>query len=404
MPFSLNLRALVAGVASVAVLLAILSLYAFSPQVETTTQRELSLPLDTVAVNWDDVVIPVHSQGHVRAAHALPLIMEVSGRIIEVAPGFADGGQVHAGEVLLVLDPEPFELDVVSQQNAVQAAHLHLMETRARARVAGSSKRSALGRFEPQLNEARSRLAAAQARLRQVERNVEQSVLVAGLDGRLRSINVVSGQHVSAGTVLGSLYQEDVVEVRLPVRDEWLALLGIVPGDERTLEPVTVNLTGRFAGREGQWQGRVVRREGGLNRNQMMTLIVQVDNQAHKLPLEPGVLVQAELRGAPTPAIAVMPRGAQAGDNEVWVLDDDDRLRRQAVDVLHHDSNYLYLQDGVRTTTRVALAGDLQLLEGMHITPRAVPNHLPDEPVTQAVASASRRKEAAPHDASENEL
>jgi len=39
----------------------------------------------------------------------------------------------------------------------------------------------------------------------------------------------------------------------------------------------------------------VVRREGGLNKNRMMHLIVQVTNSEDGLPLEPGVLVQAEL-------------------------------------------------------------------------------------------------------------
>lgn len=175
---------------------------------------------------------------------------------------------------------------------------------------------------------------------------------------------------MQAGSKLAQLYQEDQVEIRLPVRDEWLGLLGIVPGDDSTLEAVSVILTGRFAGREGHWEGKVVRREGGLNRNQMMYLIVQVANDGQSLPLEPGVLVQAELRGAATPAVAVLPRSAQAGDQSVWVLDDDQRLRRQSVAILHQDSDNLYLHDGVNSETSVVLAGDLQLLEGMRIDPR----------------------------------
>jgi len=109
-----------------------------------------------------------------------------------------------------------------------------------------------------------------------------------------------------------------------------------------------------------------------------MHLIVQVTNSEDGLPLEPGVLVQAELRGAPTRNVAMLPRAAQAGENTVWVLDKDKRLRRQSVAVLHHDDDYLYLHDGVTASSRVVLAGDLQLLEGMRIDPRVPASGLAD--------------------------
>ena len=380
----LNLRALVALLSTLAMGLAVTALYLVPPATPTLETEETLLALDTWQVEWKDVVIPVHSQGLVRARHELPLSLEVSGRVQEVSPLLADGGRVAAGEVLLKLDPEPFALDVTAQRNAVHAARLHLEETRARARVSGSSKRSsALGRFEPQLDEANSRLASARAGLRQAQRNQEQTELVAPISGRLKAVQVMAGQQIQAGSVLARLYQEDMVEVRLPVRDEWLALLGIMPGDEQTLEQVNVTLRGRFAGRDGQWQGKVVRREGGLNKNRMMHLIVQVTNAEDGLPLEPGVLVQAELRGAPTRNVAMLPRAAQAGENTVWVLDKDKRLRRQSVAVLHHDDDYLYLHDGVTAASRVVLAGDLQLLEGMRIDPRVPASGLADRSVTE---------------------
>ena len=133
------------------------------------------------------------------------------------------------------------------------------------------------------------------------------------------------------------------MEVRLPVRDDWLALLGIKPGEEDRLAAVTVNLSGRFAGIEGHWRGRVVRREGGLNRNQMAYLVVVVDNEDQTLPLEPGVFVRAELRGPARDGVAVLPREALADDDAVWVLDDEQRVRRRRVTILHRDAEHLYI-------------------------------------------------------------
>ena len=182
-----------------------------------------------------------------------------------------------------------------------------------------------------------------------------------------------------------SLINGTLMEVRLPVRDEWLALLGIRPGDDGSLEQVGVTLRGRFAGRDGEWQGRVVRREGGLNRNRMMHLIVVVSNPDEGLPLEPGVLVQAELRGAPTRNVAMLPRTARAGEQSVWVLDDEQRLQRQPVALLYQDDDYLYLHDGVTSASRVVLAGDLQLLEGMRIVPRSPPSGLANRSADRAL-------------------
>jgi hypothetical protein len=56
---------------------------------------------------------------------------------------------------------------------------------------------------------------------------------------------------------------------------------------------------------------------------------------------------------------------------------------RQSVAILHHDDDYLYLHDGVTASSRVVLAGDLQLLEGMRIDPRAPAGGLADRSATE---------------------
>ena len=111
----LSLRVLVALLATLAMGLAVIALYLVPPATPTLKTEDIILALDTWQVEWKDVVIPVHSQGLVRARHELPLSLEVSGRVQEVSPLLADGGRVTAGEVLLKLDPEPFALEVTAQ-------------------------------------------------------------------------------------------------------------------------------------------------------------------------------------------------------------------------------------------------------------------------------------------------
>lgn len=345
------------------------ALYAVPPKAPAPASAPPPLALETRSVKPGEVVIPVHSQGQVRAARRIPLSLEVSGRVVETAAAFADGGRVAKGDVLLRLDPEPFDLEVTRRRNEVGAAELHLARTRAQARVARgrNSNATPLARHEPQLEEALTRLAAAKAGLREARRRREEATLEAPFSGVLGEVQVETGQHLPAGQTLARLSGLEQMEVRLPVRDDWLALLGIKPGKEGSLASVTVNLSGRFAGFEGHWNGRVARREGGLNRNQMAYLVVVVNNDGQTLPLEPGVFVRAELSGPAREGLAVLPREALADDDAVWVMDDEQRVRRRTVTILHRDADHLYVSQPFNGP--VVLAGDRPLLEGMRITP-----------------------------------
>ncbi|GAA5125177.1 efflux RND transporter periplasmic adaptor subunit [Alloalcanivorax gelatiniphagus] len=346
------------------------ALYAVPPAAPTPTEAPPPLALEVREATRADTVIPVYSQGRVRASRHIPLSMEVSGRVVEADQALADGGRVSAGQVLLRLDPEPFDLAVTHRLNDVQTAQLHLARTRAQASVARgrNSTSTPLARHEPQLQEAQGRLASARAGLREARRQREQATLRAPFDGALEAVKVETGQHLQAGQTLARLYGLATVEVRLPVRDDWLALLGIDPGDPASLAPVEVRLRGRFAGRDGEWPARVVRREGGVNRNRMAYLIVAVDNEEQSLPLEPGVFVSAELRGPPLSGVAVLPRAARAGDEAVWVVDEDGRVHRRTVSILHSDADHLYVEKAPEQP--LVLADGRHLLEGMRITPR----------------------------------
>jgi len=378
-------RVLAALITVLLVACAVGALYAVPPEAPASTRVPPPLALETRRVKPGEVVIPVYSQGRVRAARRIPLSLEVAGRVVDTAAAFADGGRVAKGDLLLRLDPEPFDLQVTRRQNDVGAAELHLARTRAQARVARGRNSTAtpLSRHEPQLEEAAGRLAAARAGLREARRQREQATLEAPFGGVLADVQVETGQHLPAGQTLAHLSGLDRMEVRLPVRDDWLGLLGIKPGQEDSLDSVTVNLSGRFAGFEGHWRGRVARREGGLNRNQMAYLVVIVNNSDQTLPLEPGVFVRAKLSGPARDGVAVLPREALADDDAVWVLDDEQRVRRRTVTIVHRDAEHLYIAQPF--TRPVVLAGDRPLLDGMRITP------LPD-----AAAGVARAEAEAP--------
>lgn len=69
----------------------------------------------------DAHIIPVSTQGEIKAKRQIDLISEVSGRVVVVKPVFDDGQFFDAGAVLLHIDPQDYEAAV-----AVELSLIHI--------------------------------------------------------------------------------------------------------------------------------------------------------------------------------------------------------------------------------------------------------------------------------------
>src|SRR5690606_20882584 len=67
-------------------------------------------PVEVVVAEPSTVTLSVRAHGTVRPAVETQLTAEVTGRILEVAPGLRLGAAFAAGEVLVRIDPRDFEV------------------------------------------------------------------------------------------------------------------------------------------------------------------------------------------------------------------------------------------------------------------------------------------------------
>ena len=325
-------------------------LYLTAPSAHSRTPEQVVPEVAVLPVRWQSLTLPIRAEGIVQPARQIALIASVSGRVMDTDDAFRNGGLVEAGTRLLQLDPEPFELAL------------------ARARVARRTSgpdASPYALLQPHLAEAEARLAAANAALRNAELQLADTRIAAPFTGRLKDVAVQIGKYFKAGERLATLYTTESMEVRLPVRDRWLALLPAA--GEETAPRVT--LRGDFGGTTRRWQGRIVRREGGLNENRMIYLVAQIDVAADEIPPEPGLLVQADIEGRTLSSVVRLPRSVLAGERQIWRLDSAQRLRRQSVTPLYEDSQWLYLPAELPEGTRIVLHGGLRWLEGSRVRP-----------------------------------
>jgi RND family efflux transporter MFP subunit len=336
----------------------------------------------------------------VRARTESTLIPEVSGRVLQVAPNFREGGFFDAGDVLLEIDPSDYLTAVTVSEANLAEARVRLAEEEAQGSQAQRDWER-LGRGEapsdlvlrvPQLALARANVAAAEARLQQARRDLERTRITAPYRGRVLTKRVDVGQVVSPGNVLAELYAVDYAEIRLPLTSREFAMLDIARdsrGQQAEEADFPVTLTATFGPETAQWQGRIVRVEGAVDaRSRQVFVVAQVDDpygDEHSQPLKVGLFVEARIQGRSLQDVYVLPRTALREARYVLTIDEDNRLLRVPVEPLWTTADQVVFREPaiapgtIASVTQVALA-----IDGMQVTPI-----LPDAPAKGAGTPAS---------------
>ncbi len=356
------------------------------------------------AVELEDVDLSVISEGTVQPRTESELVPEISGRVISISPSFAEGGFFEEGDTLLEIDPFDYQQAVIAARSQLAQSRLRLAQEEAEAEIAqrewdeiGEGDPRALTLREPQLEDARAGVAAAEANLVRAERDLDRAEVRAPYAGRVRRKNVDVGQFVTIGNSVGTIYSVDVAEIRLPLPDAELAYLDLplsYRGGETRLGPrVTVRTT--FAGATHAWDGRIVRTESEIDPvSRMVHVVAEVMDpyssgpDPNRPPLAVGMYVDAEIEGRRFGRLAVIPRAALRGRDQVMLVDEESRLRFRTIDILRLTTASIYVRDGLQTGERVAIStvdsptdgmlvqvtnGDADVLAGTPAAPVAAP-------------------------------
>ena len=388
------LRVLLPVVVIAIAALATIALFRSRPDVPTEV-RPVELPSVRVEmVVVQDLPMTVVSQGTVSPRIESQLVPEIAGRVMWASPSFASGGFFEEGEALLRIDPYNYQQAVIAARSQVAQSRLRLAQEDAEADVArrewddlGRGDASALTLREPQLEDARASVLAAESNLDRAERDLERAEVKAPFAGRVRQKNVDVGQFVTVGSPVATLYAVDAAEVRLPLPDAELKYLDVplaYRGREERLGP-RVTLRADFAGESHSWQGRIVRTEAEIDPvSRMVNVIAQVNDpyapgrDPSRPPLAVGMFVEAEIEGPVAEGVVVLPRAALRGQDQVLVVDDEDRLRIRTVDVLRSTTRDVVISQGLSAEERVVLTQVEVVTEGMRVQVAAGAESLPE--------------------------
>lgn len=357
------------------------TLMATAPVLEPANDTPTPLTVRVRTIETESIELKVHSQGTVAPSTVSQLIPEVSGRVTWTSPNLVAGGYFEAGQELARID----DLDYRNAQNRANAALKrataeveHAKYEYGRLRSLAERKLVSRSALENGLRAYRVTQAAfedAQANSEQAQENVKRTVLRAPFTGLVRAENIDIGQFASRGQPIATLYANNVVEVRLPIADRQLAFLNLPPlrnGNFPEYMQPTVKLSADYGGQTREWFGKIVRAEAEIDTSsRMVQLVARVESAEDSQDLSVGLFVTAEIAGLAVENIVRLPRSAIRNDNQVLVVDTENRLRFRDIQPLRLYRDNVLINAGLIPGERVCVSTVQTAIEGMAVNPVA---------------------------------
>ncbi|WGH79526.1 efflux RND transporter periplasmic adaptor subunit [Jannaschia ovalis] len=373
--------------------------------------RERVLAANVIAAEAREIVPVLTAFGEVRARRVLELRAPVAGRVVELAPGFEEGGTVAADQVLLQVDPSAAEAALAVTRADLSGAEAEIRDAArgldlAQAELAGAEaqrdlQRTALQRQQDLLERGvgasaaveaaelalsaaeqtiltrRGAVAAAQTRidsaalaldrariaLREAERDVADRSLRAAFAGQLSDVSVLRGGLVSANEQVATLIDPTALEVAFRLSaaqharllDERGALIGAPIRAILDVQGLTLEAA-----------GTVTRESPAVGTGQTGRLVFA--QLADPQGFRPGDFVRVAVEEPPLAAAIRLPSTALSPQMTVLVLGEEERLEEVPVTVLRRQGDDVLVAGPLDGREVVAERGPA-LGEGIRIRP-----------------------------------
>jgi len=292
---------------------------------------------------------------------------EVGGKLIELKPDL--GESVRAGELLARLDPEPYQLRLLTAQGQLDEAEARAAEAQSKFdRISGLFKKSYASQSEydsalTDLERARANVQVARTQKELAERDLQKTSLTSPLVGLVTAKYVEQFADLTPGKPVLQISSEGRLKVKAAVPQSLVGNLGL--GDEvavyvPTVPPVVL-------------PGRIT--EIGTRASATSTFPVTAVLSESDTALRPGTTVDVEFSFATAatgqafmlPIAAVLPTGEQ-GAGAIFVFDrDSGKVHRRTVEILNVRGNRLEVAGEIRPGDIVAAAGVPFLYDGMTV-------------------------------------
>ena len=353
-----------------------------APKARKRPPAKITPLVQVTRVQPDTHKVVVAAMGTVIPAREIILESRVSGRIVALHPEFTIGGFLDKGSEVLRIDPEDYELAVTLAQAKIKDAEsiLKVVEEEAAAsedewRLLNkanpeSQQIPALVAKKPQLEAAKSRLAADRADLQKAKLNLARTRIRTPFNAIVRDKQVDVGSQVSGQEHLAELVGTDTYWIRASIPIDRLSWI-LIPGN-----PAESGSRVRISHRNGhELTGTVIKLLGDLEtEGRMARILVEVKDPLglkvkgkYQLPLLIGEYVRIEIEGRELQNVYRIPRSALRDDSNLWIASDDDKLEIRSVKTVWRDAQTVLLGEGLEPNSRLIVSNLAAPVNGMPV-------------------------------------
>ena len=354
-------------------------------------QREQPPPfVASEPVNIHNGPIPVIGSGLVRATALVRLAPQVAGRIVAVSENLESGNRVEAGEMLVTIEQQPFEIDLRQARAELAATEADLAFTR--RQLERLDELTAQGYTEEQrydeLLAQRDRLAAQvqrlQAAVEQAQLNLSYTTVAAPFDARVLGEDASPGDYVTVGQELARIYYDGAVEIPVSLDAAEAALL---PGlwqleEDEDEQRLLAEVSTEVGEQRYRWDGFVDRAEADIDPQSRTVRVVVVvpepfrggefmgdaDTLTEPPPLLPNTYVTATIAGRELARYISVPRSALRARTEILVVKPDNTLRIVQIDPITQVRDRVLLRaEGIDAEDRVVTMDIPEATDGMAV-------------------------------------
>ena len=350
--------------------------------------------------------------GQVETGRNVDLRVAVSGDVVEIHPDLVAGRRVTQGTVLLRVDPFAYEGALVearanlastraaiaeidarlaSEREQLEAADaqlelgradleraLSLAQTGALTDKEVDARRLVLSQREQASSQRRNNILIAEAqrtqqeanaerlewKVREAERKLQETALVAPFDGVISDESVETGRSVNANEVVASIYDDTALDVKFTLTN---AQYGRMATDADPLIGREVELSWTVGGTAYTWPAtidrigaRVTAERGGV---EVFARIGEADNPVR---LRPGAFVSLTVPDRIWPQTFRLPETAVRNSDHVFLVVDG-KLERREVQLIAWDGENAILDGDLNDGDRVLVTRLTEASEGVSV-------------------------------------
>lgn len=356
--------------------LALFALAPERPRADVAAGSPAAIPVKVHTLSAQSTRIWAAFSGRTAAVEAVAIRPEVSGRIVEVR--FRDGAMVKAGEVLFVIDPQPFEAALARAEANLASAIARAKFSRAdveRARPLMRGQFLTQRDFDQRDNTsqvAEADVKSAQAAVRQARLDLDHAYVKAPIAGRASRAELTTGNVLQAGPgapLLTTIVAQGNLYVDFDVDEQtYVSLMRNArnhPEGEKSLR-VEVTTPGAqdhpASGRIESFDNRIDTSTGAIRARALLP-----NAGGERIP---GMFVSVRLAGEAEQNVVLAPERAIGTDQSkkfVFVVGPDDKVAYREVGLGPK------AEDGRRVVRAGLKSGDRLIVDGLqHLRPNMV--------------------------------